>query len=113
CTSRQTSDRPVPISSAILVPLTTTVAFSISNRTIRPSRKSVRCGASSCGGGRLARERVLELRPVASLVMQGIMRERDRKNNPNGRRASRPSGNGLYLMGGTAVLYTLARSRKL
>src|SRR5579862_5565632 len=41
--SRQTSDRLVPISSAILVPLTTTVAWSLNRRTMRPRRWSVAC----------------------------------------------------------------------
>jgi len=47
--SRQTSDRLDEISSAILVPLTTTVAFSLSKRTIRPMRASVicECGATT------------------------------------------------------------------
>src|SRR4051812_34951725 len=40
---RQTSDRLDEISCAILVPLTTTMACSISNRTIRPKRTSVWC----------------------------------------------------------------------
>src|SRR5580658_9453555 len=39
--SRQTSERFEEISCAILVPLTTTVAFSINRRTMRPSRTSV------------------------------------------------------------------------
>src|ERR1700724_2047884 len=39
--SRQTSDRLVPISSAIFVPLTTTVAWLMSRRTMRPRRTSV------------------------------------------------------------------------
>src|ERR1700757_3506556 len=41
--SRQTSERLEKISSAIFVPLTTTVALSISKRTICPSRRSVGC----------------------------------------------------------------------
>jgi hypothetical protein len=39
--SRQTSERVVPISSAIFVPLTTTIASSINKRKIRPRRESV------------------------------------------------------------------------
>src|SRR4051812_307278 len=80
CTRRQISERLVPISSAILVPLATTVAFSINNRTTRPRRKSVRCGAGSFGRGRLTREAVLDRRFVSSFVMEGIMRESRRKN---------------------------------
>ena len=80
CTSRQTSERLVPISSAIFVPLTTTVALSVSSRTIRPRRKSVLCGAGSCGRGRLAREPLPDPGLVVSFLMQGIMRESARKN---------------------------------
>src|ERR1700693_2546023 len=47
--SRQTSDRLVPISSAIFVPLTTTVAWLMSRRTMRPRRTSV----ALCTDGKL------------------------------------------------------------
>src|SRR5512146_1381572 len=47
CTRRQTSERLVPISSAILVPLTTTMELSARRRTMCPSRASVRDPGSS------------------------------------------------------------------
>src|SRR5512146_2848693 len=49
CTSRQTSDRLVPISSAIFVPLTTTMELSARRRTMCPRRASVRAPGSSAG----------------------------------------------------------------
>src|SRR5512142_86317 len=46
---RQTSERLVPISSAILVPLTTTMELSARRRTMCPRRASVRAPGSSAG----------------------------------------------------------------
>src|SRR5580700_2608066 len=65
--SRQTSERFEEISCAILVPLTTIVACSISRRTIRPRRMSVGC---SCSAGALAREG-----RVSRIVCVFLMRE--------------------------------------
>src|SRR5229473_41911 len=62
--SRQTSDRLVPISSAIFVPLATTVAWLMSRRTIRPRRTSV----ALCTDGRL--------RVFAEVEMEGIINSR-------------------------------------
>src|ERR1019366_974195 len=62
--SRQTSDRLVPISSAILVPLTTTVAWLMSRRTMRPRRTSV----ALCTDGKL--------RVFVEAAMEGIITSR-------------------------------------
>src|SRR6266853_5141890 len=62
--SLQTSDRLVPISSAILVPLTTTVAWLMSRRTMRPRRTSV----ALCTDGRL--------RVFVEAEMEGIITSR-------------------------------------
>src|SRR6202795_4354313 len=62
--SRQTSDRLVPISSAIFVPLATTVAWLMSRRTMRPRRTSV----ALCTDGRL--------RVFVEAEMEGIINSR-------------------------------------
>src|SRR5216684_2919788 len=62
--SRQTSDRLVPISSAIFVPLATTVAWLMSRRTMRPRRTSV----ALCTDGRL--------RVFVETEMEGIITSR-------------------------------------
>src|ERR1017187_3179804 len=77
CISRHTSERLEEISWAILVPLTTTVACSISRRTMRPSRRSV--GWGWCPAGFLAREGRFRIVPV--LGMRMIMRELRPNNN--------------------------------
>ena len=45
--SRHTSDRLAPSSAAIFVPLTTTVALSVSNRTMELRRRSVACSVGA------------------------------------------------------------------
>ena len=61
-------DRLDEISSAILVPLTTTVACSISSRTIWPSRKSVGCGVCAAAPDRaLFGSRSVEALPMPRL----------------------------------------------
>src|SRR6202162_1370981 len=62
--SRQPSDRLVPISSAIFVPLTTTVAWLMSRRTMRPRRTSV----ALCTDGKL--------RVFVDAEMEGIITSR-------------------------------------
>src|ERR1019366_8944113 len=62
--SRQTSDRLVPISSAIFVPLATTVAWLMSRRTMRPRRTSV----ALCTDGKL--------RVFVEAAMEGIITSR-------------------------------------
>src|SRR6202158_2484605 len=62
--SLQPADRLVPISSAIFVPLATTVAWLMSRRTMRPRRTSV----ALCTDGRL--------RVFVEAAMEGIITSR-------------------------------------
>jgi len=73
-TRRQTAKRLVPISSPMRVSLTTTVAFSVSRRTMRPRRWSVR--AEVCGAARrLARLRDGRWRAMAEDYAGGMGKE--------------------------------------
>ena len=60
CTARHTSERVVPSSSAMRVPLMTTVALSLSRRTMRPRRASVELSSmrdwSDAGDRKIMRE---------------------------------------------------------
>src|ERR1051326_2962911 len=69
---RQTSERLEEISCAILVPLTTTVAFPISRRTISPKRASVCCRVGATVPARAAGR----LRIVVLLLMRRLCANR-------------------------------------